>query len=31
MNEYRIDRLSMSEGLEHYDLLISHLSIKVNH
>ena len=23
MNKYRIERLSMSGGLEHYDLLIS--------
>lgn len=27
----RIKRLNMSGGLEHYDLLISFLSIKVNH
>ena len=31
MNKYSIQRLSMSGGLEHYDLLISHLPIKVNH
>ena len=31
MNKYRIERLSMSGGLEHYDLLISLHSIKVNH
>ena len=31
MYKYRIERLSISGGLEHYDLLISLLSIKVNH
>ena len=31
MNKYMIERLSMSGGLEHYDLLISLLSMKVNH
>ena len=31
LNKYRIKRLSMCGGLEHYDLLISLLSIKVNH
>ena len=28
-NKYRIERLGMSGGLEHYDLLIPLLSIKV--
>ena len=31
MYKYRIEGLSISGGLEHYDLLISLLSIKVNH
>ena len=31
MNKYKIERLLMSAGLEHYDLLILFLSIKVNY
>ena len=31
MYKYSIERLSTSGGLEHYDLLISLLSMKVNH
>ena len=31
MNKYVTQRLSINGGLEHYDLIISLLSIKVNH
>ena len=31
INKYRIENLDTNGGLEHYDLLILLLSIKVNH